>query len=80
MTSIKITPFNVGELKFDLSAIYKLPSDHPYAGKQATLPMRSFHIALPGRSVLGDAAGYDVNHLSDSMRIPGYSPPASLTE
>lgn len=75
-----ITPINVGHLRFDLSDIYRLPEDHPYAGQTADVPMFSYHIALPGRSLLVDAADYDPAQISADLRIPEYQPPPSLLE
>ena len=58
MTIPKITALNLGYLRADLSDWYSLPSDHPYAGRVDEVPMLCYHIALPGHSVLVDAAAY----------------------
>jgi len=58
LTIPKITALNLGYLRADLSDWYSLPSGHPYAGRVDDVPMLCYHIALPGHSVLVDAAAY----------------------
>lgn len=58
MTNLKISTLKLGYLRADLSDWYSLPSGHPYAGRVDDVPMLCYHIALPGHSVLVDAAAY----------------------
>ena len=58
MTNLRISALNLGYLRADLSDWYNLPSGHPYAGRVDDVPMLCYHIALPGHSVLVDAAAY----------------------
>ena len=80
MENISVTPFNVGYLRFDLSEIYNLPDDHPFAGQVADIPMFSFHIGLPGRSVRVDAVDYDLQEIPPAFQVLGYEPPADLLQ
>jgi len=80
MESIEITPLNVGKVQFDLSEIYHLPADHELAGVVAHLPVFSYHISLPGRSVLVDAADFDPKAMHKSFLVPGYVQPPTLLQ
>ncbi len=44
----RITVMNIGSLKAKMSDFYALPSGHPYAKRVEDLPMRCYHIAVPG--------------------------------
>ena len=79
MTPPNITPFNIGSLRFDFSDTYRLPSDHPQAGKFSDGPIFCYHINLPDRSVLVDAPAYEPEYL-DELLIPDFIPPPSLLE
>lgn len=80
MGNMIITAINTGSFRFDLSAIYHLPSGHPYAGQIADVPLYSFHIAVNGRSILVDATGYDPDHVPKFLKIAGYRPPPALVD
>ena len=80
MENISVTQFNMGHMRFDLSGIYRLPADHQFAGRIMDVPMVSYHISLPGRSVLVDAINYDLQDIPPSFLIPDYAPPPGLLE
>ena len=80
MAPIRITPLNIGKLRFDLTDIYSLPSGHPNSGQIAEIPMYSYHIMIPGRSVLVDAVSYDHELITEEYLISEYSPPPSLLD
>lgn len=80
MGTVKITPLNIGKLRFDLTDIYTLPSDHSYSGQIAEIPMFCYHISIPGRSVLVDAVAHDLKQISETYQISGYKPPPPLLE
>jgi glyoxylase-like metal-dependent hydrolase (beta-lactamase superfamily II) len=75
-----ITPLNIGYLRFDFSYIYALSAEHPLAGEISEIPMYSYHISIPGRSIIVDAVAYDLEYITDSYRIAGYQPPPPLLE
>jgi len=80
MENISISRFNSGHLRFDLSEIYRLPTNHQFAGQIVDVPMFSYHISLPGRSILVDAADYDVQEISETFLVPDYEPPPGHLE
>ncbi len=80
MGTAKITPLNIGKLRFDLTDIYSLPTDHSDTGQVADIPMFCFHISIPGRSVIVDAVAYNFEKMSETYQIPGYEPPPNLLE
>ena len=80
MGIVEITPLDIGKLRFDLSDIYSLPFDHSYAGQIAEIPMYSFHISIPARSVLVDAVAYNLEKMGETYQISGYEPPPPLLE
>ncbi len=80
MPTPHITPLNIGYLRADLSAWYRLPSDHPYAGQVDELPILCYHIALATRSVLIDAAVYDFPEDLAELAIPGFHAPSLLEQ
>jgi glyoxylase-like metal-dependent hydrolase (beta-lactamase superfamily II) len=80
MTSGVITPLNIGYLRFDLRGSYKLPPGHPYANQMAELPMLCYHLRLPGRSVLVDAAAYEFPPDVADMMLPGPHPPPLIEQ
>jgi len=80
MRIVKISPLDIGKLRFDLTDIYSLPSSHSNAGQIAEIPMFCFHISIPGRSVLVDAVAYDLEKMGETYQISGYMPPPPLVE
>lgn len=56
--SATVTLLAAGYLDADLTDWYGLPTGHPYAGN-AVLPILCYHVALPGRSVVVDAAAHE---------------------
>lgn len=80
MGTAKITPLDIGKLRFDLTDIYSLPTDHSNTGQIAEIPMFCFHISIPDRSVLVDAVAYDLEEISETYQISGYEPPPPLLE
>ena len=75
-----ITTLNIGDLRFDLTDIYALPTDHPYSGQIAVIPTFCYHISIPGRSILVDAVAYYLEQVTEPYRISGYKPPAPLLQ
>ncbi len=71
----QITTLNIGRLRGDLSDWYALPAGHPYAGRVEETAIQCYHVALPGRSVLVDAAEYDFTLGGASLALPGPHPP-----
>lgn len=80
MGTAKITPLNIGKLRFDLTDIYSLPTDHSNKGQEAEIPMFCFHISIPGRAVIVDAVAYNFEKMSETYQIPGFEPPPNLLE
>lgn len=75
MTSDVITPLNIGRLRGDLAGWYRLAPSHPYAQRVEETAILCYHVALPGRSVLVDAAAYEFSLGGASMALPGPHPP-----
>jgi glyoxylase-like metal-dependent hydrolase (beta-lactamase superfamily II) len=73
--AIAITPLNIGRLRGHLASWYKLPPGHPYAGRVEEIAILCYHVALPGRSVLVDAAAYEFPLDGADMVLPGPHPP-----
>src|ERR1700716_3417993 len=80
MTPRVITPLNIGYLRADLSGWYRLPPAHPFANQMAELPMLCYHLRLPGRSVLVDAAAYEFPPEVGDMALPGPHPPPLIEQ
>lgn len=80
MEFLIITPLNIGDLRFDFSDIYALSAEHPLAGEISEIPMYSYHISVPGRSIIVDAVAYDLAYITEPYRIAGYQPPPPLLE
>lgn len=80
MTPGVITPLNIGYLRADLSGWYGLPPGHAFANQIAELPMLCYHLRLPGRSVLVDAAAYEFPPDGRDMALPGPHPPPLLEQ
>lgn len=78
MQQVRVTPLEIARLRFDLRPPYDLPAGHPAAGVVA-LPVLAYHLALPRRSVLVDAPGYDAASTPEAYRLPGYEAPPPLT-
>jgi|GEM_PF-1618708 len=79
MQHVRVTPFEIARLRFDLRQPYDLADDHPAADVVA-LPVLAYHLALPGRSVLIDAPSYDPASTPATYLLPGYAPPPPLLE
>ncbi len=75
MAPPRLTTLNIGRLRGDLGEWYALPAGHPYAGKVEEISILCYHVALPGRSVLVDAAAYEFSLGGASMALKGPHPP-----
>ena len=75
MTTPLITILNIGYLRGDLAEWYGLPPGHRAATGGQKCAVQCFHLALPGRSVLVDAASLDLSPEDADMALPGPHPP-----
>lgn len=80
MNDLAITTFETGKLRFDLTPIFTLADDHPFAGQVDEIPMLCYYLSWPGRAVLVDAMAYDLAEIEEIHRLSDYEPPASLLE
>ena len=78
MPQLRVTPFEIAQLRFDLREAYALPAG--IEAEPVELPVLAYHLALPGRSVLVDAPAYDADATPEIYRLPDYRPPPPLHE
>jgi glyoxylase-like metal-dependent hydrolase (beta-lactamase superfamily II) len=80
MTDLAITCLEIGRLSLTLASIYRLPRGYPQRNAELAFPIYCFHLQLPGRSVLVDAAAYDAESIPAHFLLPHYEPPPPLPE
>src|SRR5262245_60131926 len=76
-----ITLINVGDIRFDLSFVMKMPKDTPgyehIFGTPMRVPIQCMLVQLPETTVLVDASFYEIPQDSP-YALPGYTPPPGL--
>ena len=75
-----ITPLKIGLIWAELGRWFGLPAAHHLAKVRAKLPLFCFHLALPGRSVLVDAAAYEFEAKDARFAVPGSAEPSLVAQ
>jgi len=79
--TVRVTPIEVGRLRFDLSEAYGAAAVRGLEGEEpAVIPVQAYHLALGNRSVLVDAPHYDPADTPEAYLLPGYQASPPLAE